>query len=636
MPENEVTEISEAEAIQLPLFISSPEELLQGPDKESVVAETIHGNTLFSEGVIGGDGEVRNEIVEYFRAQKERGVTHFYIIGLWRPSVFSELAIPYWASQYWGGDVNPSQIGPSCFSVQDYVPNDLIGSWKNLAKVKSIAEEFGVKLIGDFVTNTIAPDSRASIDNPELIAGKRIDEVPVDLQNISDGENGWNQVYPNENLSNGWPSSEKVTEWDNQIQGHKLRVYRNGDREVFVYDRVDYDEAVDLSLKYRIYLTQHIGSCCRTEKNSVSVIERDGEKLVYEHEVGRMGDDSEDFWADTSWLRWGEGAEVNPGVIDWSVDQIRGMQGFVDVVRFDMAHLKPWGYWRLLQDKLGDSFDIETWAEAYSDVCDVEYLKSFINRLYEGWIAKDLRRERVTELMELLRNGDVEKFSKEAIMFIANHDEEIGLDRLRAGAALAVTASMPGAVLLAQGQLDGLERRFSADTRVPWLEYQRMIDGSVESDTAYFEYMQSLSRLMSCAVFRSPRSTAKEPEIVIENGSVLDIESHVEDYNKVFRVARELGDDRVVSVVNYRGHNSGEKITVRNISRLFNLSAEESIDDYVFVNLLSGQTVSAAEELELLPIESSGGGYPGYDVYMYALVRKDRIGIRFELAVVEP
>jgi len=589
----------------------SAENLLEGSDSKSVVSEIMHAATLFSNGGVDEGGTVRDEIIDYFAQLQKDGFNHLYIIGLWAPSVFSELVMPYWAKEYWERmPEKPEYIGPSCFSVRDYVPNEYIGSWDNLEKVRQAALAAGIDIVGDIIPNTVGVDSEPAIYHPDLIEGQQIDNIPDWLNHLDP----WEHVYS----SVGSEGHPKITNFDNRTQRHRLDVFENEGHEVIVYERVDLSDNDEQEMRYRVYLQQNRnGGGCNTTPYVYTVLERDGELRSYKLNLGRMGDDSPDLWADTLWLNW-----RNPETVKWLADTAETVSRYVNL-RVDMAHLKPGDFWERLIDQIGATSDVADprawWAEAYGDT---HSLRGHLGKFYAAWAAKLLRRGDVEAIMGCVRDPETVEYMKRVLLFLANHDETADLSHLQSGAAMAILGSLPGGMLFAQGQVSGVERRFSADTTIPLEDFRVMVQQSMVSDPEHAEFMKRLTRIVSRRVFRDPSSSVREPEIeIMHDGSRLNLCNP--RYRNVFRVARELGDDRVLSVVNFQESYSGEEILV-NIQEAFRLPPEDKLSDFICLNLFTGEFVPAEVNLTLSSIPSKDGTFVGHDVHMYALVKRER------------
>jgi glycosidase len=191
------------------------------------------------------------------------------------------------------------------------------------------------------------------------------------------------------------------------------------------------------------------------------------------------------FGRDPYFAPWNDTAQLdysNPSLRARMIDELKRISGYADGVRCDMAMLVLRDCFRQLWHPLvpDSSFDQrwpgEFWDEAISKVKEVNPTFKFIaeaywdkeqrlrslgfdlcyeKKLYDGLVARDSARvlERLQRGVDSLRGS---------LNFIENHDEPRAASvfgRSENLAALALILSIPGSVLIHEGQMEGKHER---------------------------------------------------------------------------------------------------------------------------------------------------------------------------------
>src|SRR5947208_2262222 len=119
--------------------------------------------------------EVPKEQFEFWR---ELGFTHIWLMGVWRVGPrarghslkLPELrqAVPPWADE---------EIAGSPYAIADYEVSPHLGGDEALRKFRKRLDEYGIKLILDFVPNHLGHDHRWLSERPELFIHSRVDRA---------------------------------------------------------------------------------------------------------------------------------------------------------------------------------------------------------------------------------------------------------------------------------------------------------------------------------------------------------------------------------------------------------------------------------------------------------------------------
>jgi hypothetical protein len=147
----------------------------------------------------GANSKISNVPVSYFKDLAEKGINAVWLMGIWKTclKVVNECCItPDLISTYYKAlpDWTKADVIGSPFSVDDYLPDDALGSWDDFKKLKSNLNEIGLKLFLDFVPNHFSRDSIHLKDNPEVFLRADEDIMSRDAHTFFKSDND-NKIY---------------------------------------------------------------------------------------------------------------------------------------------------------------------------------------------------------------------------------------------------------------------------------------------------------------------------------------------------------------------------------------------------------------------------------------------------------
>lgn len=576
-----------------PLQIDNPSAFFQRLEDSQHVIELVHAGTLLSGDVIK-NGEISEEIRDYFKQSAGAGITTLYVVGMYETGDFSKLIMPFF-SREWSKPSPAHHVGASVFSVLDYTPHHKLSSWSATEKLIAAAGEEGVTLVFDFIPNTIAVDSVIAMRQPHFIRNYNYPDLGYDqlTHSVDHLRSSGGRIYhatSNHSLS-GKPATQEV------------EVFKVGhEREIMLFTRTFADE------KFSVYL-QRSRSGGFKPYGYIDHEQSDGSQHVY---CKQLGTDGFVNWADVFML------ETNsPDVICWQAEVLARLSMLVPAIRADMAHLPKADYWSELQDEVASQGVqvAEIWGEAYGAEAHANLaarnVHSYANYLRE-WLT-----DSEMHISPLLRQLYVESGGREfykkgmSIAYTANHDDAMGTFLPEEAAATAILTSLPVTkIMLAQGQRHGDTRRYGADQHVPMDDFYDSVKQARMRDPGYADFMDRLIPLMGARVFRSPKS---------DFTPVVFDQVQNRNHERLFHIVRTLDDERIMTVVQAEQANPDSRIIV-NVSKSFNVP-ESDLSDYRLLNVLNGEVLPATASLEI----RSNPALAGFDVHMFALIPLNKL-----------
>ena len=577
--------------LQAPIGLSPrhPAALLNS-SRQGHLVEIVHAATLFSEGSVTTEGALVPALAHYLAKAGKSGITAVYAPGIYRTSMFSELAMPHFASTWQEPPQDLRQVKASVFAIADLIPNGSIKSWENLRRVAEQALRcYGITLVVDFVPNTIAVDSEAVRNRPDLIADSSVNRA--DLERCRH----WEDLGNGNRRCKYWNRSE--TALDGDRQKHLLMIYSaGGPSELFVYTRESGRDGV-----FKIYVQRESEHVFRPH---FWVVKDDGSGEVTYCKTLGSDTGTGKVWADVAQLKtWDQ------KVREWQADLLVNLGNCVPIVRADMAHLPPHDYWSAVQTLARGRTDKTPviWGEAYQEQQGRLAKDGLLT--YADWIRNWINTGNIPALMrDIARSEPCEFMKRNSIAYVANHDDAGSANNLLEGAKLAILTALPvPVVLLPQGARFGDHRRYGADQHVPLLDFRAIAAAERKKDPAFVDFVEKILPLGGLDVFRSPASDCRPATLEPRGGKSSE---------QIFHVVRTLGEDRVLAVVDYQLHTRNSSIEV-NLAASFKL-APEKLAQLNLVNLITGRIQPAEERLVLRPQDEN----LGYNVYLFALAAK--------------
>ncbi len=264
---------------------------------------------------------------------------------------------------------------------------------------------------------------------------------------------------------------------------------------------------------------------------------RDAQATDYfDHPGGRLAHGKDPYfagWTDTAQLDY-----THPGLRAHQIDVLRRIAERVDGVRCDMAmlvlreHVRTHWFPRVDREAFDRAYPDELWREAIAAVRAGRPDFHFLAEVYWDkeaelqWLGFDHTYDK--KLYDLLAHGrapeDVARYLHQAhpeylarsVHFLENHDEERAAVRFgrRARPAALVSFAVPGAVLVHEGQMEGLREKLPVQRRVPLLEE------APDEDLARF-----YERLLACV--KDPLYRLGRLDVVgVEHGLLLWLRQH--------------------------------------------------------------------------------------------------------------
>jgi glycosidase len=147
----------------------------------------------------GTNCKITNVPVSYFKELAEEGINAVWLMGIWKTSakVITECCLtPDLISTYHKALPNwtKADVIGSPFSIDDYIPDETLGSWDDFMKLKSNLNEIGLKLFLDFVPNHFSCESIHLKDNPGVFLKADEDIMSRDSYTFFKRESD-NQIY---------------------------------------------------------------------------------------------------------------------------------------------------------------------------------------------------------------------------------------------------------------------------------------------------------------------------------------------------------------------------------------------------------------------------------------------------------
>ncbi len=572
------------------------------------IIETLHAGSLFFK-----DQQAfctTREAIESCKRSGLHGASAVYGVGIWQQTAFTEMAVRYF-SRFW--PTRPEKqdwIKGSCFSIDDYLPNTVIGGRDGLrAFAASVKEQAKVDLIVCLLPGSTGVGGRFARERPDLL-------VKHSAETFADSPEQQSELKSLQEISAGEPAYQDfVIRKEGASPGrHVLKVFEAFGGELFVYryDGADKEQGRSQTIYIQRRANEHplkhayVVDAVPGGEERTSCVRLASENPCVPHNHNHCVF-IDQFQLDTS----------NPETAKAHAARLAPYMPLS--LRADLGHLVDRSYWpaflkalRAQDAAMPPRFMMEFYGTGHEEVQSfgiAPYAKYPLD-----WIrGRDLPpggSHGVSVLMNHVFSGGADLFRR-SVGFSENHDEEGDQFHPRRFAELALIGSLPfGHLLLGQGQRYAVDRRYGADMWVPKQDYIEHCRQGIIRDAGYFMAEKRLLHALSRAVFRSADSEIL-PSIVWVKGC-----NPAALFNCVRRYSFGEGEeDMVLSVVLNDGAAPAAAARV-DLTRSFGIE-EKDLDRYCMVSLLSGK-VEDAKPLFELPLS-------GYDVHLWALMPRARV-----------
>ena len=374
---------------------------------------------------------------EELKLLAKRGFTGIWFIGLWERSPISRKI------KHLTGNVGAEA---SAYSVINYQPASELGGWESLHKLKSRAQNYGIRLGVDMVPNHTGLDSDWIVEHPDWFLS--VNEPPFpgysfNGPNLSDRKEI--EVYLEDHY---YDSSDAAVVFKLY---HRLR-----DKVYYIYHGNDgtglpWNDTAQLD-----YLNPEVREAVENKileiAHNFSIIRFDAAMTLAKRHIRRL-------W----YPQPGEGGDI-PSRSNFGMS------------RKKFNKIMPNEFWREVVDKVeSEAPDTLLLAEAFW-MMEGYFVRTLgMHRVYNSAFMNMLKNEKNRNFKQLI--FDVLQFNpgilKRFVNFMSNPDEETAIDQFGADdkyfGTCVVMSTMPGLPMFAHGQVEGFSEKYGMDFLKPRL-----------------------------------------------------------------------------------------------------------------------------------------------------------------------